>query len=228
MKKSKRVTILAALALCFALGLMLLGVTWNNLASAGRFTLPWTTPPNFRVVYLAADRGLTNTRSKAPMLLKNALSAETVNNWHQVLDADQTRQIDALIIDKSALSEVNKQELQALYSRGAVVAMFDVPVSNIANLLDDPCLIEDNFGMEAYSGSSFFVSVSHLIQGSPEDIARIRSTKPCGGFVEGVTSPGAGITLTKQTDNLLTDNDYNVFVQVLAAQMQTVRNAKSR
>jgi|GEM_PF-6989361 hypothetical protein len=228
MNKNKRLPFFGGLAICFIVGLTILMLAWNDLASAGRYSLPWNAPPNFRVVYLATNNGLTKTRAKAPMLLKDALGAETVNTWRQVLGADQARQIDALVIDKSALSQVNKQELKTLFGRGIVITMFDVPASNVASLLEEPCLTEDNFGTEAYSGSSFFVSVSRLIQGTPEDIARIRSTKPCGGFVEGVTSPGAGVTLTKQTDNLLTDNDYNAFAQVLTAQMQTMRNAKSR
>lgn len=222
MLTSKRATVPIILALFLSASLVLVGISWATLASAGRVTLPWSTPPEFRVVYLVGETPLTGARAKAPTLLGEALGAETVGTWQAVLNSNNAKKIDGIVIDKSAVPFLDRQVLREMYNSGSVVATFDVPAAQLADLLDDPCVTADNFGSEPYSGSSFFVSVSYAIEGSPEDIALIRSSKLCDGMVEGVKGAASG-TRTWQTDNLLTDNDYNVFARVLVAQMQNMR-----
>lgn len=219
--------LLRVLTICLASTLAILGSA-GNISIPDKTTLARDFPQNFRVLYFAADTDAAPLRAKAPALLKESLGADTVKKWRDVLAADQAQKIQALVIDKSALPDVNNADLKRFYRDGVIVAIFDIRANELVRLLDDPCLVQDGFGAEPYISPFFFVSVSHLIQGTPEEIALIRATKPCGGMVEGVTGPTAGVTITKQTDNLLTENDYATFARVLTTQLQTMHNAKAR
>lgn len=184
MEKRKQVIGLGILALCLAISLTIIGVAWSNL-SAGSFALPSNSPTKFRVVYFGPDTGASVVRAKAPTLLKAALGAETAKNWQAVMNADRAKQIDALVIDKSALSRLNAKDLKQLYARGTLIAAFDVPAVKLAALLDDPCITQDNFGLEPYSGSAFFVSVSQLIQGTPKDVAWVNNVYGATTHIQG-------------------------------------------
>jgi hypothetical protein len=93
----------------------------------------------------------------------------------------QNRQIpiDALILHNSGISLVDNTWLKNAYRQGVVIAAINVHAPRLAELLDTPAIAKDGFASEPYPGE-FFVIVSRLTLGKPEDVARVQQALDSG------------------------------------------------
>jgi hypothetical protein len=151
--------------------------------------------------------------------LNQQLGAQLVSTWEQVIEADQAARIDALIVDSSALSNVDKSWVANAYRRVTVIAGFNISGSQMASLVNNACIASDNFAN--YASGSFFIVVSSSISGSPDDVNRVLDTysRSCGETgaegVQGTTSVG----FRRTTERLDSENEFNIFTKVLASHL---------
>jgi hypothetical protein len=180
---------------------------------------PASVPPDARIVYLTNNIDAPASDLTSAARVTQALGAQPVNSWNAVLEADQASPIDAIIIDASALSMVDKSWASYAYRRGTVIAGFNISGSEMANLLSDPCIAAGNFAND--DSGSFFLVVSRTITGSSEDIGRVETefSSTCGERgaegVQGTTS----LNFRRTTERLESDNTFNIFTQILASHL---------
>lgn len=205
-----------AIFLVFSFAALLI-VAFPALAPALRLpTVPsLPAPPNARIIYLINTPHTPLNAFTSSARLNQQLGAQITSTWQEVVEADQTAPIDALVIDASALSSVDKDWVANAYRRGTVIAGFSITGSQMAGLVDNTCIASDNFAN--YADGAFFVVVSSSITGSPEDIQRIfdsysRSCETAGTEgVSGTTSAG----FRRTTERLDSENTFNIFAQTL-------------
>jgi hypothetical protein len=192
---------------------------------AGGLPLPWNSPPNHRIVYLVADDSLAADSLMAPSTLQATLGAQTVHAWDAVLAFDASAPIDALVIHDSALSAVDKEWVADAYARGVVVAFFNSYAPAVANLVQDPCIATKGFADEPYAGA-FWVVVSRLLVGQPEDVALIRSSGSCPGEqVPGVRGETRQVSGRSQ-NTLLNTDDSTLFARTLVRHIEDIKQLK--
>src|SRR4051812_45127615 len=125
MKMPQRLIVLVT---CITIVVLFLVVGIPVLASV--FQLPSVTPiasiPNAHIVYLSDNSKAPINDFTSATRLSQQLGAQNVSSWDDVLKADQTRHIDALIIDSSALAKVDKSWSANAFRRGTVIATFNL------------------------------------------------------------------------------------------------------
>lgn len=201
----------------------------KNTAQAGVYEpiiLPWTTPPDYRVVYLVSDRAALEQSMVAPSRLEEILGVRTVTSWKEVIEQDRQGPIDALIIHNSAISAVDKTWVKKAYRKGAVIAVFNVYAPALAELLDVPGIAQGGFASEPYPGD-FFIVVSRLILGKPEDVARAQEALDAG-IEEPAVPAGNHLTSTwgRSQDQLIYEDSLNRFALVLVSHLEDIQRTK--
>jgi len=163
----------------------------------------------------------------APSRLETTLRAQAVHTWAEVLTLNETVPVDALIIHDSALPIVDQGWLSRAYQRGMVIAGFNIYAPELAELVGDACIAEDGFASEPYPGG-FYVVVSRIILGEPDDRARIEAAKSgscAAGPSEGVKGH-ASVTGGKSTFGLNSANELNLFAIVLVSHLDQISGAR--
>ncbi|MFQ5855728.1 MAG: hypothetical protein ACE5LU_08820 [Anaerolineae bacterium] len=214
-------SVLGILLAIVVIGAFGLGIR-PKATGADAVSLPWDSPPGYRIVYLLAEGVVPADSPIAPSRLEATLGAQTAHTWREVVSLDEPTPIEALVIHDSALSMVDRDWLASAYRRGVVIGAFDVYAPALADLLDDPCIAADGFAAEPYS-SSFYVIVSRLILGQPDDVALIEAG-PCRGPVAGVRHPAGG-TGGRSTYTITNVSDYNIFARVLVGHIEGIQRA---
>lgn len=181
--------------------------------------------PRGQVVYLIGDQAAAAEDLATPARLKEALTAQTVSTWDDVVTLDNASPLAALVVHDSAWPLVDGDWLAQAYRRGVVIAVFNIYAPELAATLGDPCLAQDGFASEPYP-SDFYVIAYRLLLGEPDDVALIDAANLCGGdSVAGVKHPtsssrgGASNTLVDSTDT-------DAFVQILASKIEAVKEAR--
>lgn len=178
-----------------------------------------------QVVYLAGNQAATAEELAATTRLEEALDAQTVTTWDEVLGLDKAGPLAALVIHDSALPLVDDDWLAQAYRRGAVIAVFNVYAPELAAMLGDPCLAQRGFASEPYPGA-FYVIAYRLLLGEPDDVALIEAANPCGGdSAAGVMHP-TSFSRGGASNGLTDSNDANAFVQILASKIEAVKDAR--
>ncbi len=219
-QRSIRLLLLATMGVAVAVAVMLFVM---NTAGADGVLLPWDTPPKYRIAYFIGREAITGSNLLGADNLRQTLGARVAQNWTQVMDLDKRKPLDALVIHKNALNLVNKPELIGLYQRGVAVAVFDLDAFKTAELLNDPCIKENDQGTQNYKGRFAIISV-HLILGSAEDVRLIKQPKGnCGSKpvpgVRGKTQELVAHTIKEITNR----SDYNIFAQVLTQNIEWIQ-----
>ncbi len=181
--------------------------------------------PRGLVVYLIDDQAAAAEELATPARLKEALNAQTVSAWDDVVTLDNASPLAALVIHDSAWPLVDGDWLAQAYRRGVVVAVFSVYAPELTAMLGDPCLAQDGFASEPYPGA-FYVIASRLLLGEPDDVALIEAANPCGGdSVAGVEHPTS--FSRSGASNALTDSsDFDTFVQIPTSKIAAVQEAR--
>jgi hypothetical protein len=165
MKREYRLLLLGCIVFLSVGALIIVTERNNHKAEAvPPITVPWATPPDYRIVYLVNDPSV-DTTTLSPSRLEAILGTHAVTSWEEVLSLDNVTPIDALIIHNSAISQVDSAWLSQAYRRGVVIAVFDVYASTLAEILDAPGITLDKFASEPYPGD-FYIIVSQIEIGS--------------------------------------------------------------
>lgn len=225
MTRRRRLLFLGVLAFFIAAALVSLSARPERIR-AGGLPLPWTSPPGYRIVYLLADEALAAESLMAPSRLEATLGARTVFKWDELLALDKSAPIDALVVHDSALPMVDRDWIVGAYGRGVVIGAFNVHGPEVAELLRDPCIATEGFASEPYPGA-FWVIVSRLVVGQPEDVALIKAASDFCGKQEVVgVGNQAGEHFGRSQNSLLNVDDYNVFARILVDNIEDIRQLK--
>ena len=223
-----------ALSSIILLALIVVGISLklrfqDDTAQAGiptPITLPWTTPPNYRIVYLVSDRTAAEQSVVAPSRLEEALGVRTVTSWDGVLAQERQGLVDSLILHNSAISAVEKAWLKNAYRRGVVIAAINIYAPTLAELLDAPGIAKDGFASEPYSGE-FFVVVSRLVLGKPEDVIRVQEALDSGTDEPTIQSNNSVISTWGRSQDQLTYPDSPTrFALVLVSHLEDIKSTK--
>ncbi len=216
----------------FLLGLVLLSsffeLNASQLTRANPVKLPWDHPPEYRIVYLVADRGMPPDNLLAPSRLEATLGARTVHTWGEVVTINRSGPVDALIIHDSSLSLVNQDWLAVAYRQGVVIAAFNLYAPALAELVKDPCIARDGWvsGTDPYPGL-FYIIVSRLLRGHPDDINLIETSRSCGRPVAGIEHPVSG-RFQRSTHAVGDLSDYYIFARVLVNHIGEIKEIKRK
>lgn len=186
-------------------------------------------PTQYRVAYLTHAEDTNQTELLSEENLQRKLGAEIVSTWSQAVELNYRERLDALIVDQSAVSGVNPDELSEIYKQGTVVAFFNVYSPVVAGLIKDECVSADSWmdGTAEPMPGDFYIIVSRLILGNPDEIELIESQLNCDEAVEitGVEDV-ASISIGKAADSLIDAADFDMFVKVLIAKVENIQNAR--
>ncbi len=144
---------------------------------------------NYHIAYIVDETSIIADRV-SPARLEAATSAQVARSWREVLALDAQRPLDALIIHASASSLVDRAWIADAYHRGVVIAVFDIPATELGQWIGNPCLGR-NF--TPYPGSYYLIVYELILTEIPADAARIRSAHygSCGEVIpldpEGLT-----------------------------------------
>lgn len=210
------------------LALAILGLTTTSAARSPSVTLPWKdSPPPYRIIYFLADNAMPADSLLGESRLRATLGAQAVHRWDEVQRLDESSPIDALIVHKSVLSQVDRGWATRAYQRGVVIAGFNIYAPELAELVGDHCIAKDSFASEPYAGG-FYVIVSRIILGDPNDRARIEAAKSgscAAGPSEGVKGH-ASATGGRSTFELNSANELNLFAAVLVSHLNQISGAR--
>lgn len=222
----KRILVSVPPVLLIAFGL----VYWTAIpgaARADRGVPPLLAPPANHIVYLIEKDAVSANRPIAPGRLEVVLGAKIAHSWEKVMELDRGRPIEALIIHTSTLGQVDTNWTSEAYRRGVVLAGINISVGDIAYLANDGCITRDGFASDALPGD-YFVVVSSLIQGDPEDVARIEAarTNACSeepaSEIKGLTAVYSGRTF----DEIVSKTELDIFANAVADHLIDVAEAK--
>lgn len=219
------ITVGIALALIFSL--IVLNPERN--ISAGESGSPQTIDEeSLRIVYLASSEDQAELGALSPQSISSVTGAEVIHDWGELDELLSAGSIDALLVHPNALETIDPSSLRLLYDQGTVLVFFNVYSPVIVELVGDECISRDGWmdGSDPYEGD-FYVIVSRLIQGSPEDINAIKNESTCDGEVEPVVEGNASVYANKAQNALDEDATLVEFYQVLLNAIQNIRTARS-
>lgn len=224
---SKKWLVPLLLAVIFGIGFLVYvqkeGVRANFPPHLG---LPWTTPPNFQIVYLVVDPAVLEQSRLAPSRLREVLGAHLATSWEEVIILNRERPVEALIIHKSAVPLLDSDWLAEAYRKGVVIATFNVDVPALENILQTSGIAEEGFVSEPYP-SDFFIVVSRLALGKKEDVELVNDALDSGSK-EPIVPAEEYITYTwgKSQDQMIYEDSLNRFAMVLVSHLEDIRSMK--
>jgi hypothetical protein len=128
-------------------------------------------PARARVVYLGADGATSADGLVSAEQLASTFGAVVVSTWEQLVVLNDEEPIDALIIHRSALEQVDNEWVAHHYRQGVTMVGIDIDGAEMAVLLQDNCLTRDGFA--DYDSGSYFIIATSLVTGSEADVASI-------------------------------------------------------
>lgn len=189
------------------------------------FTVPATVSNHavdhtFRIAVLTHEELSTGLNEA----LESSFQANFVSTWDEVIDAEGMSGLDGLVIHASALATIDDVWVSEHYRAGLVVAGINIPVEEMANLIDNPCLSNDEFANEPYS-TDFFISTYEFVIGdnlseSQEVVAN--QHRFCGSSTLPNLSGVVSYSSSRATSSLASDEDYQAFISIFGDHMSDV------
>jgi len=172
------------------------------------------------VYFTQAD---TKTDLLSSQLTATTSNIETFQSWNDVVERETQTGIDALVIDNEALALVDHDWLSEAYNRGIVISGINVEGKQLSDALGTRCsIMTDQLGVQHY------VVMAKAVAGeNPEEVLRVEQAieSTCGRntVVEGIE--GVVIyTMGSSSSNLISEKDYEEFIQTLEAHVQNARS----
>lgn len=189
--------------------------------------LPWTTPPDFQIVYLVADPAALEQSRVSPARLEAVLGVRVATSWEDTLALNRQRPIEALLIHGSAIPLVNSDWLAEAYRKGVVIAAFNVDAPTLENILKTSGSAEDGFASEPYP-SDFFIVVSRLAMGKKEDAVDLVNDALDSGTEEPIVPAKDHIEYlwAKSQDQMIYEDSLNRFAMVLVSHLEDIKSMK--
>jgi hypothetical protein len=175
---------------------------------------PDTRFSDYDIFYLSDNESELDLLS--PQFIENAIGAQWVSRWSDVVVANQSGRLDALLIHASVMEEVNADELAAIYDRGVVLVFFNVYSRVIGKILGDSTIFQNRWmdGTAEPMPGDFYIIVWHLTLCRNGEMA-IRTDKPlCPG------SSISGDSFSRAAESLDDEQDFEFFLNVLFVKLQ--------
>lgn len=140
-----------------------------------RSSLPSEAANNLTILYITTDPlsspipNSTFTHAE----VASALGALTPNTPDEAASILRSRPVDAIVVDHSALGQVDRATLQRAYTDGAPIVAVNISAADLAMLVDDHCISRDPVGQPfSDSGRAFYILAYRRITASnPSDAA---------------------------------------------------------
>lgn len=169
------------------------------------------------IIYLVAEAlSPAEAGMRAPERVAEALPVHVVFTWEEFIKLEAEQPVDALLIDVSALDEVDAEWLASAYRNGVPIAAFNLTMDQFAELVDDRLLTLSGFTTD-YPGDFFFMASSHhaVCTQDPE------ATEEAGRRGQ-TTSSGSRSSATNTLD---TREDLQFFADLLLRQIEDIEKA---
>lgn len=173
------------------------------------------------ILYLGDEREIPVDSYRHPDVLRRDLSRnlQVIDEGVEAaaaLEPSALEDLDVLIVDQTALSFVNPEDITNAYDASVVVFGLNIPVTELSRLVDDTRLTTDNFAADPYSGD-FFIYIFQSVTGQNQDeVARVDQAARTGSdeVVPGITEQVSS-QFSKGQNNLETEQDLKLFTAVL-------------
>ncbi len=179
---------------------------------------PIAEPIPRQTVYLIAEDA--EEPLVTPERVAEHIGATVVHTWDALHEIHSEMLLDGIVIHASALDEVDPLWIQQAYRNGTVIAGIRMSWPEMADLVDDNCIVPDN---ESAADTNRYVIVSLDIEGDEPDEVQKRLDSYFDGECnhEGVLNPddfSGYINLSNQwsSEYLEFDWQYAVFTYVFA------------
>lgn len=230
MTRSERLFIAGISIVLLVGGIAVFGlVSSDSSVRADTVSLPWTNPPDYTIVYLLPPETDVDEQLMSKNL-ETTLGAQTVYTWSELRSLEASRSLDALIIHAAALPKAESQDQEwvaNLYNDGVVVALFNAYAPDLADLVNDHCIAEDEFASEPYA-DDFYVLAYRLVLGQSDDLARVKEAyaESCGEEPAEGVEHRTRLSRGRATHAISNTSDFNIFANVLANKVEGIKQTK--
>jgi hypothetical protein len=140
----------------------ILVITFLLVARPGQDSLAYTRPSaeGLTILYLVDASKIPADSYRQPDVLRRDLSStiQVIDNGQAAaasLEDEALEALDVLIVDQSALTFINPEDITDAYDASVVVFGLSIPVTELSRLVDDTRLTFDNFAANPYSGDFY-------------------------------------------------------------------------
>ncbi len=175
-----------------------------------------------RILYLISD---TTPPSEIAPRIQQELKTSRQESPAFLSSLESPDEIDALVIDGSIpLKDLDLKWIEYAYDSGVVIVALDKYGPEVATLVGDPTVDDDNFAGNPYS-TNFYVVVYRVVRGNPEDVKQAIENAEAGmenpfEGISGEVSIGGG----NATESLATDYGYEMLRRKVSTTIQTSRD----
>ncbi|MFN8529139.1 MAG: hypothetical protein U0670_11040 [Anaerolineae bacterium] len=156
--------------------------------------------------------------------LESGFQTNFVSTWDDVIDPTGISGLNGLVLHASALDVIDEAWVAERYRAGLVIAGINIPVEELANLIDNPCLSNNEFAGEPYR-TDFFISTYEVVIGdnlSESQQVIDNQHRICGSSTLSNISGAVSYASSRATSSLSSDEDYQVFVSIFKDHMSDV------
>lgn len=199
-----------------AVGLALTGILVVSTAQQNKPN-PYSDSPEFSLYHIVYfTHGQDENEFMAPAKIQEAPGAELAGSWSEVIEAHDREPLDALIIHANAISEVDPNQLRAMYQNGVVLAFFNTYSPAIVELTNDSGIGQDDWmdGTAEPMNGNFYVVVSQLILCRDGEIAELDGGPAC---------EISSASKSKSADSLDDAAHFDQFLHVLLIDIQSMQ-----
>ena len=159
--------------------------------------------------------------------LQNSTEAMIIEDHDEL---EKLERIDALILDDSSITLIDQKWLTEQINNGAVIAFINTSVDDAAELMENPCLINEDFEANEYS---YIIASQHRVGANADEVERVWAAeiKSCSeddetdtpttqrGRIKGFVSTGYGLTFEDHG----TPDDFSRSLNSAVRQMQRTK-----
>jgi hypothetical protein len=189
---------------------------WTNSSEAQEKPIYYQPPSGEVIVYLGptgAD-AVDIPMSPADLALNGVQLVQTAEQLELLL-ATPPAKVEAVILHKSRVNEIDREWLRTQYDRGVVIAGVNVTMNELGVLVGDESFASDSEWENGWQREPFFSMVAHTLTGTPEDQARAKA--------EGVFLGSR----TGSTDNMPDSSGAEVFLSLIRRDIHEIRDAQT-
>jgi hypothetical protein len=205
------------IAVIFIITFLLVGPLRNVL-----FSEAGPSAEGLSILYLADASQIPVESYRQPDVLRRDLSStiQVIDDGTAAaaaLEPELLEALDVLIIDQSALTFINPEDITDAYDASVVVFGLNIPVTELSRLVDDTRLTRDNFAADPYPGDFFIYTAQSVTGDNPDEVARVDEAARSGN--DDPFPPVMGRVSSSYSagqNNLITPRDFEIFNAVLS------------
>lgn len=174
----------------------------------------------YRIALITNEQSLIPGSVTEQVTTLTGLNLQILRSWDEARGINPSTNLDGVIVDVSALQNVDTVWLSNAYQSGVVVAGLNTPGRDLANAVGSPCVVQTDS-----SGAAYYLVISRvLLAANPSDIPLVEGNERLcdGSAAQGVT--GLAVILEgSSTSGLTTLDSYLEFANAVNGQIDSVK-----